>query len=137
MIPTVQMDWILPPGNLDRRIDFRTKRSEDRFIEEVERFRPSAWHHRSKALGYQQIIDYLDGICDLNDTFGTSHRTKRLARKQMGWFGHDQHIHWLQALNPELVGNAMAIIEHADAGDYDPIDARADAYTQHHLGDIV
>ena len=31
----------------------------------------------------------------------------------------------------------MAIIEHADAGDYDAIDAQADAYTQHHLGDIV
>ena len=26
---------------------------------------------------------------------------------------------------------------HADAGDYDPIDARADEYTQHHLGDIT
>ena len=24
-----------------------------------------------------------------------------------------------------------------DAGDYDPIDARADEYTQHHLGDIT
>lgn len=29
----------------------------------------------------------------------------------------------------------MAVIDHADAGDYDPIDAQADEYTQHHLGD--
>ena len=55
----------------------------------------------------------------------------------MGWFGRDPRIHWLQALNPELLDSAMAIIAHADAGDYDPIDARADAYTQHHLGDIA
>ena len=63
-------------------------------------------------------------------------KTKRLARKQMGWFGRDPRIHWLQALNPALLDNAMAIIGHADAGDYDAIDAQADAYTQHHLGDI-
>ena len=31
----------------------------------------------------------------------------------------------------------MAIIEHADAGAYDAIDAQADAYTQHHLGDLA
>ena len=36
-----------------------------------------------------------------------------------------------------VTDNAMAIIAHADAGDYDPIDARADEYTQHHLGDIT
>ena len=61
---------------------------------------------------------------------------KRLARKQMGWFGRDPRIHWLHALNPRLVDNAMAVIDHADAGDYDPIDAQADEYTQHHLGDL-
>ena len=84
------------------------------------------------------IIDLLDGIWDVNDAFADiAQKTKRLARKQMGWFGRDPRIHWLQALNPKLVDNAMAIIAHADAGDYDPIDARADEYTQHHLGDIT
>ena len=86
----------------------------------------------------QQINDLLDGIWDVNDAFADiAQKTKRLARKQMGWFGRDPRIHWLQALNPKLVDNAMAIIAHADAGDYDPIDARADEYTQHHLGDIT
>jgi tRNA dimethylallyltransferase len=74
----------------------------------------------------------------VNDAFADiAQKTKRLARKQMGWFGRDPRIHWLQALNPKLVDNAMAIIAHADAGDYDSIDARADEYTQHHLGDIT
>ena len=90
-----------------------------------------------RALGYQQVIDYLDGLCDLDDTFrDIAQKTKRLARKQMGWFGRDPRIHWLHALNPRLVDNAMAVIDHADAGDYDPIDAQADEYTQHHLGDL-
>lgn len=85
-----------------------------------------------------RCVDLLDGIWDVNDAFADiAQKTKRLARKQMGWFGRDPRIHWLQALNPKLVDNAMAIIAHADAGDYDPIDARADEYTQHHLGDIT
>ena len=84
------------------------------------------------------MFDLLDGLWDERDAWAdVAQKTKRLARKQMGWFGRDPRIHWLQALNPALVDNAMAIIDHADAGDYDAIDAQADAYTQHHLGDIA
>ncbi len=139
VIPTVQIGLDLPRGELDRRIDIRTKRMlSGGFIEEVERLRPRLGITAGKALGYQQVIDYLDGLCDLDDTFiAIAQKTRRLARKQMGWFGRDPRIHWLQALNPALIDNAMAIIEHADAGDYDAIDAQADAYTQHHLGDIA
>ena len=138
VIPTVQIGLDLPREELDRRIDIRTKQMlENGFVEEVERIRPRLGITAGKALGYQQVVDYLDGLCDLNDTFmSIAQKTKRLARKQMGWFGRDPRIHWLQTLNPALLGNAMAIIEHADAGDYDAIDAQADAYTQHHLGDI-
>ena len=135
----MQIGLDLPREELDRRIDIRTKQMlEGGFIEEVERIRPKLGITAAKALGYQQVVDYLDGLRDLNDTFmDIAQKTKRLARKQMGWFGRDPRIHWLQALNPALLGNAMAIIEHADAGDYDAIDAQADAYTQHHLGDIA
>ncbi|MBW3091368.1 tRNA (adenosine(37)-N6)-dimethylallyltransferase MiaA [Bifidobacterium sp. 82T10] len=138
VIPTVQIGLDLPREELDRRIDIRTKRMLDGgFIEEVERLRPRLGVTASRALGYQQVVDYLDGLADLDDTFmDIAQKTKRLARKQMGWFGRDPRIHWLQALNPKLLDNALAIIEHADAGDYDAIDARADEYTQHHLGDI-
>lgn len=138
VIPTVQIGLDLPREELDRRIDIRTKRMlTGGFIEEVERLRPRLGMTASRALGYQQVIDYLDGLADLDDTYmDIAQKTKRLARKQMGWFGRDPRIHWLQALNPSLTDNAMAIIAHADAGDYDPIDAHADEYVQHHLGDI-
>ncbi|MCH9276369.1 tRNA (adenosine(37)-N6)-dimethylallyltransferase MiaA [Bifidobacterium amazonense] len=139
VIPTVQIGLDLPREELDRRIDIRTKRMLDGgFIEEVERLRPRLGVTASRALGYQQVVDYLDGLADLDDTFmDIAQKTKRLARKQMGWFGRDPRIHWLQALNPKLLDNALAIIAHADAGDYDAIDAHADEYTQHHLGDIA
>ncbi|MBW3078838.1 tRNA (adenosine(37)-N6)-dimethylallyltransferase MiaA [Bifidobacterium simiiventris] len=138
VIPAVQIGLDLPREELDRRIDIRTKQMlTGGFVEEVERLRPRLGVTASRALGYQQVIDYLDGLADLNDTYmDIAQKTKRLARKQMGWFGRDPRIHWLQALNPSLVDNALAIIAHADAGQYDPIDAHADEYVQHHLGDI-
>lgn len=138
VIPTVQIGLDLDRADLDRRIDIRTARMrEDGFLDEARRLRPHMGLTASRALGYQQMFDLLDGLWDERDAWAdVAQKTKRLARKQMGWFGRDPRIHWLQALNPALVDNAMAIIAHADNGDYDAIDAQADAYVQHHLGDI-
>ena len=43
--------------------------------------------------------------------------TRRLARKQMGWFGRDPRVHWLDAQDPDLVERALALVAAADAGD--------------------
>ncbi|PST48230.1 tRNA (adenosine(37)-N6)-dimethylallyltransferase MiaA [Bifidobacterium callitrichos] len=140
VIPSVQIGLDLDRRELDRRIEIRTARMREQgFLEEVRRLRPHLGFTAGRALGYQQMIDLLDGMWDEDDDawIDIAQKTRRLARKQMGWFGRDPRIHWLEALNPRLVDNAMAIIAHADAGDYDAIDARADEYTQHHLGDIV
>lgn len=140
VIPSVQIGLDLDRRELDRRIGIRTERMREQgFLEEVRRLRPHLGFTAGRALGYQQMIDLLDGMWDEDDDAWNdiAQKTRRLARKQMGWFGRDPRIHWLQALNPRLVDNAMAVIAHADAGDYDAIDAKADEYTQHHLGDIV
>lgn len=139
VIPSVQIGLDLPREELDRCIDLRTEQMRaDGFVDEVRRLRPHLGATASRALGYQQVIDALDGLWSENEAFADiAQKTKRLARKQMGWFGRDPRIHWLRAQNPDLVSNAMAVVDHADAGDYDAIDAQADAYTQHHLGDIA
>ncbi|NEG70121.1 tRNA (adenosine(37)-N6)-dimethylallyltransferase MiaA [Bifidobacterium choloepi] len=138
VIPSVQIGLDLPREDLDRLIDRRTAQMmEDGFVDEVERLRPRLGPTAARALGYQQVADYLDGMMSLGETTALiAQKTKRLARKQMGWFGRDPRIHWLSALNPALVDNAMAVIDHADAGDYDAIDERADDYVQHHLGEL-
>lgn len=139
VVASVQIGLDLDRADLDRRIDIRTAQMREAgFLDEARRLRPHMGLTASRALGYQQMFDLLDGLWDERDAWvDVAQKTKRLARKQMGWFGRDPRIHWLQALNPALVDNAMAIIDHADAGDYDAIDAQADAYTQHHLGDIA
>lgn len=138
VIPSVQLGLDLDRADLDRRIDVRTRQMFDEgFVDEVARLRSHLGPTAARALGYQQVIDHLDGLVDLDDTMADiAQKTKRLARKQMGWFGRDPRIHWLSALNPALVDNAMAVIDHADAGDYDAIDMHAQEYVQHHLGDI-
>lgn len=139
VVASVQIGLDLDRADLDRRIDIRTAQMREAgFLDEARRLRQHMGLTASRALGYQQMFDLLDGLWDERDAWAdVAQKTKRLARKQMGWFGRDPRIHWLQALNPALVDNAMAIIDHADAGDYDAIDAQADAYTQHHLGDIA
>lgn len=139
VVASVQIGLDLDRADLDRRIDIRTAQMREAgFLDEARRLRPHMGLTASRALGYQQMFDLLDGLWDERDAWAdVAQKTRRLARKQMGWFGRDPRIHWLQALNPALVDNAMAIIDHADAGDYDVIDAQADAYTQHHLGDIA
>jgi tRNA dimethylallyltransferase len=138
VVPCVQIGLDLPREALDERIDQRTELMRRQgFVDEVRRIRPKLGATAARALGYQQIIDYLDGLIDLDEAFADiAQKTKRLARKQMGWFGRDPRIHWLQALNPRLLENAVAIVRHADAGDYDSTDALADSYTQHHLGAV-
>lgn len=138
VIPSVQIGLDLPREELDRLIDRRNAAMREQgFVDEVRRIRSRLGATAARALGYQQIIDMLDGLHDEDEAFAEiAQKTKRLARKQMGWFGRDPRIHWLQALNPDLVSKAMGVIDAADAGEYDAIDAKADEYVQHHLGDI-
>ena len=139
MIGSVQIGLDLPRETLDTLIDKRTQlMREAGFTEEVKRVRDQLGVTASRALGYQQIIDALDGLITEDEAYEQiAMRTKRLARKQMGWFGRDPRIHWLRADRDGLVERALAIVEAADRGDYDRTDSFADEYVTHHLGDIA
>lgn len=138
VIPAVQIGLDLPREQLDERIDRRTKlMREQGFSDEVRRIRGRLGTTASRALGYQQLIEAQDGGIDEDQAYADiAQRTKRLARKQMGWFGRDPRIHWLPALSADIVDQALHIVNHADAGDYDDADLAADTATVHHLGDI-
>ncbi len=57
----------------------------------------------SKALGYRQVIDLLDGVLtDEQAREQTINRTRRFARKQLGWFRRDHRITWLRAGAPDV-----------------------------------
>ena len=69
MIPSVQLGLDLDRADLDKRIDVRTRQMFDGgFVDEVARLRSHLGPTAARALGYQQVIDHLDGLVDLDDT---------------------------------------------------------------------
>lgn len=133
VIDCLQIGLDLKREDLDKRVDLRTQlMREQGFVNEVRAIRGRLGVTAARALGYQQIMDYLDGAWSEDEAFeDIAQKTRRLARKQMGWFGRDARIHWLDALRPDLADAAMALVDAADAGEFDNEDAGA---TQHHLG---
>lgn len=137
LIDCVQIGLDLNREDLDARVELRTKMMRDQgFVNEVEAIRSRLGVTASRALGYKQIMDYLDGLCGEEDAFADiAQKTKRLARKQMGWFGRDSRIHWVNALQADVVDASMKIIDAADNGDFkDDLIAES---TSHHLGALI
>lgn len=136
-LPVLQIGLDLPRAELDRRIGLRTDQMRrDGFLDEVRRLRGRLGPTASRAIGYPQMQAVLDGRLSEDEAFEqVVQKTRRLARKQMGWFGRDPRIHWLGALDPNLVTEALDLVHTADGGGF-PADDGPVAPTRHHLGDI-
>ena len=138
VVPCIQIGLDLGRAELDARIDERTRRMRaDGFVAEAARLRPRLSTTASRAIGYQQIFDFLDGVCTEDGAFeAIARKTRRLARKQMGWFGRDPRIHWLSATAVNLVDQAIELVELADAGKFDASDFGEVCPTVRHLGSV-
>src|SRR2546422_2021497 len=54
-----------------------------------------AWLTASKAIGYAELAEHLDGRLSLDEAAErTVKRTRELARRQMAWFRRDPRIRW-------------------------------------------
>lgn len=114
--PTVLIGLGLDRPDLDARIEARVERMwEDGLVDEVRRLLPQGLREgrtASRALGYQQVLDVLDGRLDeLEARAATAAATRRLARRQHSWFGPDPRITWLPALAPDLLDRALAAVQ--------------------------
>lgn len=139
VIDCVQIGLDLRRDDLDKRVNLRTQlMREQGFVDEVRAIRGRLGVTAARALGYQQIMDYLDGVWSEDEAFeDIAQKTRRLARKQMGWFGRDARIHWLDALRPDVADAALALVDAADAGEFDgDISDATEHATQHHLGSV-
>ena len=95
-----QFGLVLDRGNLDEKID---KRVEDMwakgFAREVSTLMRKGLEQSGtakKALGYMQIMNYLNGESD--EAFAkeeTKRVTRAYARRQETWFSRDERIKWL------------------------------------------
>ena len=103
---------------LDARIAARVDRMwQAGLVTEVARLAERLGRTAARAVGYAQVVPVLRGEADeASAREATVAATRRLARKQMGWFGRDPRVHWLDAAYPGLVGRALDLVAAADAG---------------------
>jgi tRNA dimethylallyltransferase len=114
--PSVQIGVDLDTATLDERIAARVRHMfHVGLVDEVRALLPEGLadgRTASRALGYQQVLAYLDGRGDLDRAAAdTIHATRRFVRRQRTWFHRDPRIGWLDATAPDLVDDAIAMME--------------------------
>ena len=78
---------------INRRVD---RMIEDGLLEEARRFyRSDQGDTAAAAIGYKELLPYLNGQSDLDSCIESLKRaTRRYAKRQLTWFGRDQQINW-------------------------------------------
>jgi len=109
----VQLGLDLPRSVLDERIAERVDQMwAAGFVDEVRRLADAGLRDgltASRALGYRQILAYLDGeYGEEQARQRTITQTRKFARRQDSWFRRDPRIVWLDAQAPDLVDRALA-----------------------------
>ena len=63
-------------------------------VENVRKLNPGKT--ASEAIGYKEILDYIDGNISLNQAKeNLKQATRRYAKRQLTWFRKDEKIHWI------------------------------------------
>lgn len=112
--PAIQLGVEVDRAELDRRIEARVDLMwAAGFEAEVRHLAARGLREgrtASRALGYQQVLRYLDGDLTLDEARAETVRaTRRFARRQESWFRRDPRIQWL-APGAELRARAMSVI---------------------------
>jgi tRNA dimethylallyltransferase len=110
----VQIGLAMPREEVDARIEQRVEEMFDAgLVDEVERLAAQGLREgrtASRAVGYAQVLAYLDGACSLDEARADTIRaTKKLARRQERWFRRDPRIHWVDA-GPQAFDQSLAVL---------------------------
>jgi len=136
--PTVQVGLDCDRALLDARVAGRVERMWSAGLVDEVRGLEAAGMGRTarRAVGYAEVLAALHGeSTEEAAREAVAANTRRLARKQMGWFGRDPRVHWLDAQSPTLVADALSLVARADAGTLDePDEADTPAPVRRSLG---
>lgn len=116
--PTVLLGLRADLGVLDERIGRRTARMwQDGLLTEVRTLAARGLREgrtASRAIGYAQALDQLDGRCSEAEAIAaTVSATRRFARRQRSWFGPDPRVQWLEHDDPRLLDRALDVVRAA------------------------
>ncbi|MFE3449195.1 tRNA (adenosine(37)-N6)-dimethylallyltransferase MiaA [Nonomuraea sp. NPDC059194] len=109
---SVQIGVEVPRPVLDERIELRVRRMwEAGLVDEVRGLLPlglAQGRTASRALGYAQVLRFLDGEWSEERAFEETVRaTRRFARRQESWFRRDPRVVWLPFDAPDLLQRAL------------------------------
>jgi tRNA dimethylallyltransferase len=112
--PSVQIGLRMPREKLSDRIAARVDRMwRAGLVYEVARLAEDglrAGRTASRALGYAQVLRYLDGGCpEEHSREETVRATRRFARRQEAWFRRDPRVTWLTATAGDLLTQALRV----------------------------
>lgn len=109
--PLVMIGLYMPRPILYERINERVNNMiNDGLVEEVKSLLSSGvkpTNTSMQAIGYKQIVEYLNNMRSLDETIEIIKRdTRRFAKRQLTWFRRDQRIKWFEV----DINNEMRII---------------------------
>jgi tRNA dimethylallyltransferase len=113
--PAIQLGIRMPRPGLDQRIEARVDRMFALGLTEEVRGLAACHGLRdgktaSRALGYQQVLRYLDGDWTLEAAREETIRaTRRFARRQESWFRRDPRVCWTEA-GEDLLPRALSLL---------------------------
>jgi tRNA dimethylallyltransferase len=94
----VDIDYALLDARIEERVAVMWRRG---LVDEVRRLEAQGLREgvtARRALGYAQVLGFLDGRLSEGAAYAeTTQTTRRFARKQRSWFKRDQAITWLPA----------------------------------------
>ncbi len=92
----IKIGLTLPRDILRQRIDERVDQMMKAGLEaEVRELRPNRHLNALQTVGYQEIFEYLEGKCRLEDAVErVKINTRQYAKRQMTWFNRDPEMHW-------------------------------------------
>ena len=113
--PTVQIGLQVERPVLHERLARRVDAMVDQgLLEEVRQLEPQGLRSgrtASRALGYAQFLDVLDGKTSVKDAAAaTVVATRQFARRQLTWFRADPRITWLDHDDPQLLTRAAEAV---------------------------
>ena len=111
----VQVGVDIDRDTLDQRIEQRVEQMWDQgFVDEVRGLAEHGLREgrtANRALGYQQILAFLDGeLTEAEAKERTFTGTRRFARRQDSWFRKDPRITWVEYDDPARVEQALEVV---------------------------
>ncbi|MEV0683503.1 tRNA (adenosine(37)-N6)-dimethylallyltransferase MiaA [Nocardia sp. NPDC050378] len=101
---------------LDARIEARTAHMFDSgLVEEVRTLLDAGLREgrtARRAIGYAQVLAYLDGEYDLaHARERTLIGTRRYVRRQRSWFRRDPRVTWVDGADPDLAATTLTLLD--------------------------